>query len=66
MCQHNKQTNTHANTQKQEKPNLSAQDIQRLNMLLWEIDTDEGIRWWKEDISDEELQQVKDILFQNE
>ncbi len=42
---------------------LSVQEIANLNKILWPIDTDEGLEWWVEDISDEQIGEISSILF---
>ena len=42
---------------------LSAQEIANLNKILWPIDTDEGLDGWVEDISDEQIEEIGSILF---
>lgn len=58
-------TPTDKSSQEDEKV-LSAEEIAELNNILWPIDTDEGIQWWVEDISDDQLEKIGTILFWDE
>lgn len=49
----------------QPNPDLSAEDIQKLNAILGDIDTDEGLDEVPDQIDDEAIEEIWEILFGN-